>query len=49
LHYEYLDAKTVAVLGPRADTKPTARRISALVPQEAQDASQNTDRAPRRS
>ncbi len=37
LHYEYLDAKTVAVLGPRPDTKATARRISALVSQAIQD------------
>jgi len=46
LHYEYLDAKTVAVLGPRADSKTTARRISALVSQAIQNAGQSTGRAP---
>jgi len=30
LHYEYLDAKTVVVLGPHAETKSTGRRIIAL-------------------
>jgi iron complex outermembrane receptor protein len=29
LHYEYLDAKTVAVLGPRTDAKITARKTRA--------------------
>ena|SRR6267154_3782530 len=48
LHYEYLDAKTVAVLGPRADTKATARRISALVSQAIQNDGQSTGRAPDR-
>ncbi len=48
LHYEYLDAKTVAVLGPRADTNATARRISALVSQAIQNASQGTGRVPDR-
>jgi len=52
LHYEYLDAKTVAVLGPHADTK-AARGISAPVSQiiqnagqiKGQNTGQNTDRA----
>jgi outer-membrane receptor for ferric coprogen and ferric-rhodotorulic acid len=30
LHYEYLDAKTVVVLGPHAETKSTVRRNIAL-------------------
>jgi iron complex outermembrane receptor protein len=36
LHYEYLDAKTVAVLGPRVDSKTTARRINADATELAQ-------------
>ncbi|MFL6605200.1 MAG: STN domain-containing protein [Steroidobacteraceae bacterium] len=42
LRYEYLDAKTVAVLGPRAGNKATARRISAVVSLAIHGASQST-------
>jgi len=43
LHYEYLDAKTVAVLGPRAETKTTARRISASESEVVPSAGPATD------